>query len=216
MNTAIPARMARLPLDKHGRIVPWFVAWIDGQPDHRIVGEGKPAEAIIERRCWLRGHRLGVYATFVIGPMCAVNRISAEPPSHRDCAVYAATVCPFLTTPRMNRRENGKPADITEPAGIMIKRNPGVALVWTTRRWAWKNDPGAGGYLAHLGDPTETLWFAEGREATREEITASIDSGLELLQAHAAEDDNPAAALAELDRMHAGALQLVPADTSST
>lgn len=210
--TTIPQRMAGLPKDKHGRPVPWFVAFIDGSPDHRIIAPGKPQQAADDQLCWLCGKRLGSYVTFVIGPMCAVNRISAEPPSHLECATYAAAVCPFLTTPRMIRRENGKPADIVDPAGIMIKRNPGVALVWTTRKWSWRWQPDGSGYLAHLGAPVDTQWFAEGREATRAEILASIDSGLELLRAEAAKDHDPAAALAELEAMHAGALQLVPAD----
>lgn len=28
--------------------------------------------------------------TFVVGPMCELNRISGEPPSHRECAEFSA------------------------------------------------------------------------------------------------------------------------------
>ena len=208
VTTLIPPRMAALPRDKHHRPVPWFVAFVDGQPDHRLIGPGKTRAAVSGMRCWLCGQRLGPNLAFVIGPMCAVNRVSAEPPSHRDCAIYAARNCPFLTTPQMVRREGRKPVGYVGPAGVMIRRNPGVTLVWITRSFKPIGD--AGGYLVEIGKPVNTLWFAEGREATRDEILASINSGLPLLRAEAERDPDPAGALAELGQLHAAALRLLP------
>lgn len=204
---ALPRRMARLPRDKHSRPVPWFVAWIDGQPDFRVVRENGISDAVRFHICWLCGQPLGANASFVIGPMCALNRVSAEPPSHRDCATFAAQACPFLVTPNMRRRDSSMPEDASAPDGIMIARNPGVALVWTSRNWRMRTDY----RLFDVGDPTETRWYAEGRPATRDEVLAAIDSGLPLLRAEAEQDPRPAAALAELDRQHADALELVPA-----
>jgi len=208
MNTPVmPARIAALPRDGKGRPVPWFVAVIDGQPDFRIIGAGKLKQALESGRCWVCGGTLGQFKAFVIGPMCAINRVSAEPPSHRDCAIYSARACPFLTTPQMRRREGNKPETI-EPAGVMIRRNPGVVLVWITRTYRIIFDP-QGGTLLRIGDPTETLWFAHGRPATRAEVTASIDSGLPIL-CEMAEQEGPKA-VAALERQHADALQLLPA-----
>ena len=99
---APPPRLARLPRDRHGRVTPWFVAWIDGEPDHRIVRTGAAAEAMMLRLCWLCGGSMGAHGAFVLGVMCTVNRIAPEPPSHRDCALYATVACPFLATPRMS------------------------------------------------------------------------------------------------------------------
>lgn len=209
MNTA--SRIGKLPVDKHGRPVPWFVAWIDGQPDFRVIGPGKITDAVRYQLCWVCGGPLGGYKAFVIGPMCAVNRVSAEPPSHRDCAVYSAMHCPFLATPNMVRRDRSLPADTLMPAGQMLRRNPGVALVWVTRRYSlFAAD---GGALISIGDPTETLWFAHGRDATRDEVLASIDSGLPALQ-EMAEEEGPDAVEA-LEKMHADALQFVPAGVAS-
>ena len=112
--------------------------------------------------------------------MCAVNRTSAEPPSHYDCAFYAAQACPFLTQPRMRRNEKDIPEDTREPAGIMLKRNPGVTLVWVTRHY--KPFKAEGGVLFRLGDPGRVEFYAEGRKATRSEIMASIDSGMPILR----------------------------------
>jgi hypothetical protein len=202
----IPARMAGLPRNKAGYVVPWFVGWVDGQPDFRVARADGIGEALRYERCWLCGQHRGRFAAFVIGPMCAVNRVSAEPPSHRDCATYAAQACPFLANPNMQRRDRHKPAH-TKPAGNMIARNPGVALVWTTRTWS--TFPAPGGVLFDIGDPVAAEWYANGSPATRAEVLASIDSGLPIL-AESARDEGPEAT-AELDRMLAAAMAHVPA-----
>lgn len=198
--------MARLPRNKAGYVVPWFVGWVDGQPDFRVIRPDGVRDALRFDLCWLCGQHRGRFGTFVIGPMCAVNRVSAEPPSHQDCATYAAQVCPFLTTPSMVRREKGLP-EHQAPAGEMIRRNPGVALCWTSRTWKSFALPD-GGTLVDVGDPEAVEWWAHGRTATRDEVLASIDSGLPLLQESAAEEGFRA--VAELGRMHERALTLVP------
>jgi hypothetical protein len=101
------------------------------------------------------------------------------------------------------------PGEAAEPAGIAIKRNPGVTLLWTTRRYRPYRDPMTGGVLFNIGDPSRVEWFTEGRTATRAEVMASIDSGLPLLR-EVAEEEGPRA-LAELDRYVERAMPLVPA-----
>jgi len=169
----LPDRMRFLPLDKRGYPVPWFVAWINGEPDFRIVDPRKFAMALKMRRCWVCGDRLGAYLAFVIGPMCAVNRVSSEPASHRECAVYSATACPFLTRPHMRRRDAGLPdVKINPPAGIGLDRNPGVSLVWITRRYRLQKvhaEEGVEkGWLVHLGEPRGVLLV--GKERPRPEL----------------------------------------------
>lgn len=191
-----------------GHVVPWFVSWIDGQPDFRVIDTPKIGVAVRERRCWLCGNPMGSYRAFLIGPMCAVNRVSSEPPSHRACAEYAAQVCPFLANPSAPRRETQLPRDVSEPAGVGLKRNPGVALVWITRSFNILRV--SNGVLFQVGDPTELRWFAEGRPATRAECLASIESGLPLLR-EPAEAQGPRA-VAAFERMLAVALALVPTE----
>jgi len=203
----VPYRMAGLPRDKHHRVVPWFVAWIDGQPDFRIIREDGVRHALREKLCWLCGKSMGRFTAFVVGPMCAVNRVSAEPGSHLDCALYAAQVCPFLANPRMQRRDL---PDWAPPAGIAIKRNPGVALVWVSRTWTTFPD-GMGSFLFDLGEPESVHWFAEGRAATRAQVLASIDSGLPILREMCDQDDDPQDSLRALERKYEAALPLVPA-----
>lgn len=213
----MPPRIRDLDRDKHGYPVPWFVAWLDGKPDFRVIFPGAIEEALRHKRCWICGVPFlrQEDRAFTIGPMCAVNRVSAEPPAHRDCAIYSARACPFLSTPQMVRRDKHKPEDASCPAGISIPRNPGVALVWVTRYRAWTiRSDGNGGRLFDIGDPREALWFARGRGATRAEVLASIDSGLPILREMAGRDGD--GAVADLDAMHQRALAYIPADHATT
>lgn len=207
----LPPRIAKLRVDHRGYPVPWFVAWIDGVPDFRVIDTPKLAIAHNRALCWICGEPLGAWLAFVIGPMCAVNRVSSEPPSHRECAEFAACKCPFLAMPKAQRREANILAETMPAAGVGLKRNPGVALVWITKEY--KPFRTETGWLFQVGEPRETLWFCEGRTATREECEASITSGLPLLREPAEAQDQAepgCGASKELDRMLAKALTLLP------
>ncbi len=202
-----PSRIRRLKIDDRGYPIPWFVGYIDGKPDFRVIEPGRIQAAVSQRRCWVCGEPIKVpNLAFVIGPMCAVNRVSSEPPSHAECAFWSARACPFLTRPNAKRREANMPEE-TSQAGIGIDRNPGVALVWITRKYR----PFAvdNGVLFNIGEPHRVFWYAEGREATRAEVMHSIDTGLPLLKQMAAEDGPDA--MRELDQYIARAMPLVPA-----
>jgi hypothetical protein len=202
----MPDRLKGMPINSQGFPVPYFVAWVNGEPEFRGFDGEKMVVCVRHKRCWICGQPLGKFMCFVIGPMCAVNRVSAEPPSHRECALYSVRACPFLTQPKMRRNERDMP-DHLEPAGLMIRRNPGTTLIWTTLKYTVFKD-GQGGALFNVGDPERVEFFAEGRTATREEIMASIDSGLPILR-KMAERDGPEA-VAELQQMYDRAMELVP------
>jgi hypothetical protein len=202
-----PARVARLPRDRHGRPVPWFVAWIDGAPDFRIVASGKVAEAVRFNRCFICGDDLGRWLSFPVGPMGTVNRTSPEPAAHKECALYAVKACPFLTRPAMRRREAGLPEGLgveTHTPGAMQAHNPGVTAIWTTRAQQPFPD-GKGGLLFRMGDPHEVLWFAEGRPATRAEVQEAMESELAILRGLTAPGE-----LAALEAAYTEAQRYVP------
>lgn len=223
IDVPMPDRMKKLPVDHRGYPVPWFVQWVhgegndmepatpgEGRPEFRMMDSTKWVRAVEAKLCWVCGERMGRHCAFVIGPMCAVNRTTAEPPCHLDCAVFSARACPFLSIPKMHRHEDRLPDERSSP-GIAIKRNPGVALVWVTeqRKWRVFND-GNGKWLIDIGKkPNDTLWFAHGREATRDEIMESIETGLPLLREVAEKEGD--LALAQLDQQTAEALVYVPA-----
>jgi hypothetical protein len=188
--TELPIRMQSLPIDERGYPVPWFVAWIDGKPEFRAMDGRKLVNAIAKKLCWVCGQKLGTYMCFVAGPMCGINRTSAEPPSHLECGRWSAINCPFLSSPRMVRREDEVCNNQTireNGAGMAITRNPGVAMLWVTREYELFDD-GRGGKLIQMGEPQSVEWYACGRLATRAEVMASIDSGLPNLEALARQE----------------------------
>jgi hypothetical protein len=211
----VPERIARLPVSPSGYFVPWFVWWKDdGTPDFRVIAPGKVEAAYHQRRCWVCGDRLGRHLSFVAGPMCGINRTSAEPPSHRDCAIFAAVACPFLSQPKMRRNDKGLPVDRVNNEGA-LDRNPGVSMVWTTgsyKPFTVNTTTGGKGNLFTMGEPEEVLWFCKGRAATREEVMASVDSGMPLLRAPARLEGRDAEA--ELDRLYAAFLKVLPREAA--
>ena len=202
----LPKRLARRPVSERGFPVPWFVSFIKDKWDFVNLDPRKIVEAYRRKICWLCGEPLGQYFAFVIGPMCSINRVSSEPPSHRDCAEYAVRACPFLARPNAKRNYAQHTQGAETIPGIAIEHNPGAALIWITKSFRPVNVPG--GVLFEIGPPLEVYWYAEGRTATRDEIMAAIDKGLPLLRKVAVEEGPEA--VTDLDWMIARAMPLVP------
>lgn len=177
-------RIARLPVDKRGYPVPFFVAWPDGphgEPEFRMADAQKMKLCIVAHLCWVCGERIRGPRAYVIGPMCSVTRTTSEPPSHIECAEWSVKGCPFLTKPQMERRKDDYIlARRNNGAGIMIERNPGVSAVWVTNGHKLFDDQ-RGRKLFRVNDPQAVSWWCEGRPATRSEVIASIESGMHFL-----------------------------------
>jgi hypothetical protein len=202
----LPDRLKRRPVSERGFPVPWFVSFINGKWDFVNLDPRKIVEAYNRKLCFLCGEPLGQYKAFVIGPMCSINRVSAEPPAHRECAEYAVRACPFLARPAAKRNEKAALGVPELVPGIMIQHNPGATLIWITK--SFKLLPVEGGCLFQIGDPLEVAWYAEGRKATRAEVDAAIAKGLPLLRKQAASDG--ADAVRELDQYIKRAEKLLP------
>lgn len=178
VKTAMPPRIAKLPVDDRGYPVPWFVDYVDGKPEFRAMDPFKWKRAVREKLCWVCGERMGRYMTFVAGPMCGINRTSAEPPTHRECAEWSALHCPFLNNPDSIRRVDevvGLGSD--NVPGHMITRNPGVTMLWTCVDYSIFGD-GRGHPLIMFGEPVAVDWYTKGKVATRAEVVESIASGI--------------------------------------
>jgi hypothetical protein len=212
-----PVRIARLPKDERGYPIPWFVAWFqDGvekgarvpgaKADFRVLGSGKRELAVKKRLCWICGEPLGVHQVFAIGPMCAVNRTTMEPPGHRACMEYSAIACPFLTVPARRRNEAGLDEIEHSVSGVMIKRNPGAIALWESTYRPFKVD---NGWLIRLAEPYRVDWWTQGRLATRAEIEAALEAGYPELM-NVAKDEGPEA-VAALKIMREDAMRFLPA-----
>lgn len=181
--TEIPQRMTALPRDETGRPVPWFAAVVDGKPDIGTVRTGGMQDALQFKLCFLCGKSLGKYVAFMLSPLTLLNRVATEPPCHRDCAQYAAVT------------------------GLSPRRGVGLELVWVTRRWHMIRDA-KGQPLFDVGSPDQTYWYADGRDAGRDEALESIDSRMPALRKIAAEA-GPLAVL-DLESQYGAARNLVP------
>ncbi len=182
-------RLHLLPRDAADRPVPWF-SWFNldsGRHDARIVEAGRVDDALRLGLCWVCGGPLGTgRASYVAGPMCLINLVSAEPGAHHACAEESVRVCPFLTNPDRARRTGGLPAQVEFLEGHN-PRNPAVSVIITARRWS--RLPGR---LLQL-DRVETVsWWTRGRPATRGEAVETLASGAVALR-QAAEQDGPRA-----------------------
>ena len=185
----LPERMKALPIRDRGYPVPWFVHWIDGAPEFRIMDRAKLELAIREGLCWVCGGKLGAHMAFTIGPMCAVNRTTAEPPSHLDCARWSAINCPFLSRPKMERRENDLPEKLVH-SGVSIPRNPGCTLVWVVKSYSvWS--PRHGEILIRLVDPERIEAYAEGKPCSYDVVIDSLRSGLPFLMEACEKEKTP-------------------------
>lgn len=185
-------RIARLPVDERGYPVPFFVQWVDennqptltgtGRPEFRMMDSYKWRLCVEQKLCWVCGEPLGSYLAFPIGPMCCVNRVTSEPPSHLNCAQWSVKGCPFLSRPNMVRRED----ELTEAnkgnvAGVMIESNPGVIAIWVAK--SYKAFKAPNGYLIRIDNPVSVEWFTQGRPATRAEVMQAIADGSPALRA---------------------------------
>lgn len=202
----LPLRMRGLPVDRRGYPVPWFVEWIDGEPDFRVIKRNAVPDALRWEKCWICGQKRGRFGAFVIGPMCIVNRVSSEPPAHRDCAKFAAKACPFLVRPGAKRRDANLPAEHKKTPGNMLLHNPGVSALWISDRWRPVRLDG--GVLFDIGDPVEVSFWREGRTATSEEVFDSIEEGFPKLM-EIAEKEGPKS-VKEIMLRKAAAMLLVP------
>src|SRR5436190_2018606 len=76
----VPEQMKHLATDPvRGIPIPWFTPVVDGKPEFRAADGRKQVEAVRKNLCWVCGRRmLNRDSVFVVGPMCLVNRNSAE------------------------------------------------------------------------------------------------------------------------------------------
>lgn len=178
----IPPEMGVRPIDHRGFPVPWFVTekHEDGRWNFNVVTSERVSQAITKRLCWVSGEPLGSFGSFVIGPMCVVNRVAADPPARKFIAEWSAQVCPFLSRPLAKRPEV---PDVHDTPGHMVTDNPGMCAVWTTKTWT-RDRHG----LIRMGEPHSVTWWREGRRATQEEIDTIFAERVEKLLEIAAQD----------------------------
>jgi transposase len=87
-----------------------------------------------------------------------------------------------------------------------IDRNPGIVLLWTTRRYNVVRV--SNGILFKLGIPSNVTWLCQGRQATKAECLESIESGYPALLELAKLEGR--GAVMELEFLRDRAMRLLP------
>lgn len=170
-------------------VVPYFVAWYDakGTQRHESTPGAVPSFPTIDMRrrklcleqgfCWMCGKQLGAFKAFVFGPASAIAGIAVEPPSHRDCALYAVQVCPFMVFGRDHKAHGPlRPGEVVTP--LVSTRNPELAVVYITRSFTLEDQ------LIRVGPPENVSFWHLGKPATRTEIARLIARALEDCSLH--------------------------------
>ena len=170
----LPERMSHLPTDDRGYPIPEFVSNLDGKRDFRVVSLEHLANCVQHDVCWICGQILGVWKVFVLGPLPAIQGITNEPPSHPECAEFAARACPFLLLPKAQLRsiDNLNIQKLPQRS----EGNPGVCCLYTVRGYAYQKEPK--GIVFRTGRAVQVDWYTQGRPATRREVLDAINTSL--------------------------------------
>jgi predicted 2-oxoglutarate/Fe(II)-dependent dioxygenase YbiX len=161
----MPDAIKRLPVSDTGFPVPWFTQWfLNGKPS--VPGVGVPDLRITDfnkrhhsdgTQCWICGEPLGEHKAFLISEDVVKTRVHDEPPSHRDCAIFAAKACPFIVNPQMRRNRKDMPLAVDARSG-----HPAKYCVWVTNKFAIENRGGR--RFWRFGEAEEVLWFSKGKQ----------------------------------------------------
>lgn len=184
--TEMPYGIEVLPIDDRGYPVPFFVAYRNGRPDHRIVDEAKKEIAHKEKRCFICGRKLGGYKAFVLFPMNIVTRISDEPPAHYTCAEWAVKNCPHMVNSKARRNDHDSVSKemLLSETGIENNGMP-VQAIWVTKKYKTVT---TNTRLFIVGEAERVEWYSSGKPATRDMIEANLLERLPIFEAQALEE----------------------------
>ena len=216
----LPLTMQHLPVSASGYPIPYFVAYIEGLPDFRVLDPDAMNSCVSENRCWVCGGKLGKVKTFVSGPLIALNRTSAEPPMHHECAEFAVKACPFMLLPKAKRREANLPAEVHADysPGVLIMENPGVFVLYDTLSFDVIRSPG--GQFFAAGQPSKVSWYADGSPATlaqaKEALRLSTYRMLESVGITEGGADIPRGDFTRLMNMVINSIKLLPVQLAAT
>lgn len=186
-----PDTMRALPRDAAGKILPYFLGKGEG------IDPAKWSDCVRFNRCWLCGTPMGSYKVFILGAAAVVNRISGDPPAHRDCARFLVQAQPEV-----------------------LVAQPELMFLWTTKTYSlmrWNKSR-----LLEVGPTMDVSCWLNGRPATRAELDAALETVHAAFLAHfhaqetfpgAAEDDprvvRARLKLDGLERQYADTLRLL-------
>ncbi len=93
----LPDRLKDRPQYKGFVILYTTFIGADGLPDFKVIDHIKVRECLMNNLCGICGQKLDKILAFIGGPMCVKNRVFKDGPMHKECALYSAKVCPYLS-----------------------------------------------------------------------------------------------------------------------
>lgn len=106
----IPDFLSHLPVDERGYPIPYFAPVVNGKPDFRLLDKEKFDICTQYNKCAVCGRKLlkKLYY-FIAGPQGAKNKISTDPPMHKECSGFSLAACPHLHFEKAERRQINLP-----------------------------------------------------------------------------------------------------------
>jgi hypothetical protein len=132
-NVPMPPRIAVLPRDVRGYPITFVTLVTDSGPDFTTLDGRKISEVVKLDLCGLCGGPRGAYMAFVGGPKSIEGHQFFDPPMHRDCALYATQVCPFIVIPTARY---SKPDDDVTVNPLVDPNRPTEFFLAITKKYA--------------------------------------------------------------------------------
>jgi hypothetical protein len=170
----MPFRVTARPRDDRGYAVPAITPWADGKPGFADLSSWRTYICLAERRCSVCGTKMDPGPVYrpVDDESTALARLavetgvpvinaapSFEAPGHRSCMLYAAVVCPHLTS-STSRRKNA-----AQTGGeIVPKGDPRGAECGVVGYESYSFEFTSQGIEIHYGQPVELIAYGEGIE----------------------------------------------------
>ncbi|MBV6697406.1 hypothetical protein [Kitasatospora aureofaciens] len=181
----MPSGIATRPRDGRGYPVPAITPWEGGAPQFAETSMRRVFLCVEERRCTVCGREMSpgpvwrvvdgdeagmIDAVLGIGKEFLNPAPTGEAPGHRTCMIYAAMVCPFLSSPEGRRGQASNMYGANLPKGDA--RGAGGAIV-AYQDYEFKQTPAGPGVV--YGKPIEIITY-DRAEDLQDELAAALSN----------------------------------------
>lgn len=146
-----------------------------GKADFRVLDMRRQILCIRNRQCGICGQLLGKFVAFIGGPQSGESHVFTDPGMHRQCAEFAASVCPFISRETaMYRDVNDTDRETLKRLGILVEdleyvsddREDPRMFIYITKEYTPVRVTNAS-VAAHADEFTETLQVEQTRSVWR-------------------------------------------------